>query len=213
MMEDRCMKPDDLTIPEYQKLTNEILDHQKRREQLFLYTIFGLGVIYGLIFASTSPIQFVILSFVPYVLIINFCISFRINSKQIITLGSFIRFAIEPLFKETVHWETYWGDYAGASGKKKSKMNAGYWFIFILITVIGTSLLLPLFAEFSGKLINPETHARLMPLYPLIIGHLASLVLILIFVLPQIHFGKLNKTERNKFEKQWKEAEKNFPKK
>lgn len=143
------MKEEEALLREYDALRAEILAHQARREQVFLFTVTALGVVLGLAL-KTSGVTFVAVSLTPYFLIFHFCKVVSINSRHIITLGAYIRCFIAPHYEIALKWEDVWHrKAAGGSdeGAPKERFWKGrtYWHSFAvaasLVTFLGASIL------------------------------------------------------------------------
>ncbi len=147
------VREDEALLREYDSLRQEILAHQARRDQLFLFTITALGLTFGLALEADG-LPFVAVSFVPYFLVYHFCVIVDINSSHIIEVGAYIRWFLAPHYHFAMRWEDAWHVTATEGRKTPSKSgylsSGGYWFDFSITAVSLTAagaLLLALLSE------------------------------------------------------------------
>lgn len=190
-----------ITMKEYEVLEQEILDHQKRREQLFLFTITVLGVVIGFALKAKG-IPFIVISFIPYFLIYNFCHGTYINSSHIISIGTYIRHFIESKHNEALHWQTVWDMIA-----KVGVRSSGYWFIFSLIASIVTCIGAILLIWFPGELSTPAKQPEFGITFCLVFTsfHILICFLCILKGVWKIHWGNMNKKAREYWDNKWTE--------
>lgn len=203
------MDDSEIRMKEYETLRQEILDHQKRREQLFLFSIASLGVVLGFALGE-SGIPFFIISFIPYFIIYNFCNSNAINSKHIITIGTYILYFIEKKHPEALSWETAWDKIAKNEKEKeeeeKSKnKGGGYWYVFCYVASVTTCLGMIFLAWIENKL-EPSKFQQIPEILSLIVFtllHIFTCILCIKKGVMEIHFVKLNRRTREKKKESW----------
>ena len=88
------MDEKEIQMKEYDTLRQEIIEQQRSRTQLFIFTITAFGFSLAFVFKSEG-LPFILFSFVPYFLIYNLCISTQSNSRHIVSVGTYIRLFIE----------------------------------------------------------------------------------------------------------------------
>lgn len=191
----------EIKMKEYDALKREILELQKRREQLFLYTITVLGFVLGFTL-KTVGIPFIIISFIPYLIIINFCRATVISSNHIIIIGTYIRHFIEDSSPKALYWETVWDQIA----KEKRKESKGYWYTFYLITSLTTCagmLTLIIIDEDKLKPIILQSHPRTLFITIFALLHIIACTYCIIKGVQGIQVGKQNKNARERWNAHW----------
>jgi hypothetical protein len=193
----------DAFIAEYESLRNEILEHQDRREKLFLYTISALGVVLAFL-VNSKEIAFAIVSFVPYFLIYNFCHSVKINSSHIITLGTYIRNFISPEYKKAFRWEIVWDLKSKSSERESKKTNyfkgGGYWYNFSVLSTLVSCFGVSFLTVFTDTYLLINLSEKVI----FLLSHLTFCILVLTFGSRKIHWGNLNKLSRAEKNNFWK---------
>lgn len=211
------MDNSEVQMKEYETLRQEILDHQGRREQLFLFTITAFGIVWGFILRellkdTESGIAFIIISFAPYFVILNFCLGNAIGSKHIISIGTYIRHFIESNHKEALHWETTWNEFA-----KGGEMRRGYWYQFCFYASIGTLVGVMFFTFLTDKLeplgfqpiynilANTSKLNLKLPARSIVfaVAHIATCVVLIMKGVSEIHIGDLNRRAREYWDDRW----------
>jgi hypothetical protein len=182
-------------LKEFETLRQEIMDHQNRRERLFLFTIAAFGVVLGFVL-KLNDLPFIIVSFVPYIIILNFCQSNIIQSRHIITIGTYIRLFIANHFEYALQWEIIWDKLTKQKDSEDKKREAylkggGYWFYFCLIALIAYCIGIISLAYFEKFKFQPF-------IYPFIILHFLSCTLCYFFGVKKIHWANLTKKAREK---------------
>jgi len=204
------MKENEALISEFDSLRTEILDHQSRREKLFLFTITALGAVLGFIINS-SGISFIIVSFLPYFIIYNFCKTAYIQSIHIITMGTYIRNYIAPYYEIAFRWEVIWDLKAKKDAKDKSVprgeylKGGGYWFYFCLLTTIFTCVGISCLTLFSYKHFLTTNQLYIAIFISL---HVLMCILTIIFGVLKIHWGRLNRKFRKQQNDMWLDSKK-----
>ena len=202
-------------MKEYEVLVLEILEHQKRREQLFLFTVAALGVILGFAIKEDG-ISYMLISFIPYLLIFNFCRSTAINSGHIISIGTYIRHFIESNHKDTLHWQTVWNDVAKKKNEDKNalekdnkgKKNKGYWFTFCFTSSIVIFVGITFLSVIQNKLGSKHSELLIYILFGLFHG--ASCLFCILKGVMLIHWGKMNQEKREYWNKHWLDIKSQF---
>jgi hypothetical protein len=203
-------------LKEFESLRQEIMDHQSRREKIFLFTIAAFGVVLGFIINLTA-VPFIIVSFVPYIIIFNFCKIAYIQSTHIITIGTYIHHFIAEHYEYALQWEKIWDWLTKQKeiektkdGKKKREeylKGGGYWFYFCLIALIVYCIGIIALGLFEDGIFRK---LKFQPILPFSILHLLACISCFYFGVKNIHWARLNKKARNNSEKNWN-AYKNSP--
>jgi hypothetical protein len=201
------MTKDEIQMKEYEVLTQEILEHQKRREQLFHFTIVALGVILGFALKEEG-ISFLLISFIPYLLIFNFCHSTAINSGHIITIGTYLRHYIESNHKESLHWQTVWNDVVKKDNEDKNAVKKnkgkGYWFSFCFLASIVIFVGITFISVIQKKLAPLNLPGLLTYISFGLLQGTACFFCILKGVM-LIHWSNMNQKERERWNKYWQD--------
>lgn len=194
------MDTSSVSMKEYEFLKQEILDHQRRREQLFLFTVAALGVVLGF-GLNEKGIPFLILSFIPYLLIYNFCRTTVINSGHIITIGTYIAHFIESSHKESLRWETAWNENASTGEKSR-----GYWYNFCLnaLIVISSGMIILIWIPDKLEPLELQADWEIVIRLVFIFFHIVSCFFCIIKGVQEIFWSKMNQKVREKWNKHWR---------
>ncbi len=213
------MIKDEIQMKEYEFLVQEIIEHQKRREQLFLFTIAALGIILGFAIKEDG-ISYMLISFIPYLLIFNFCRSAAINSGHIISIGTYIKHFIESNHQGTLHWQTFWNDVAEKENEDKNaaekdnigKKSKGYWFSFCFMSSIVIFVGITFLSVIQNKL-KPLNFPELWTyIFFGFFQGVACISCILKGVM-LIHWSNMNQRARKDWNKHWIDIKNQFNKK